>query len=71
MTACACVRETICDGLAEGFRTIAAKEAIGDRVPGAVAWNLFDIDAKFADVHTTEECVNFINVLGRKTISVE
>ena len=71
VTACACVRETICDGLAEGFRTIAAKEAIGDRVPGAVAWNLFDIDAKFADVHTTDECVNFINVLGRKTISVD
>ena len=37
VTACACVRQTICDGIADGFRTIAVKEAIGDRVPGAVA----------------------------------
>ena len=32
----------ICDGLAEGFRTIALRDCIGDRVPGAVAWNLLD-----------------------------
>ena len=71
MTACACVRETICDGLAEGFRTIAAREAIGDRVPGAVAWNLFDIDAKFADVHSTSECVAKINELRSNTVAAE
>jgi N-carbamoylsarcosine amidase len=61
VTACACVRQTLCDGIADGFRTIAVKEAIGDRVPGAVAWNLFDIDAKFADVHTVDECVAYLN----------
>lgn len=55
VTACACVRQTICDGIADGFRTIAAREAIGDRVPGAVAWNLFDIDAKFGDVESTAD----------------
>ncbi|MGB2436737.1 MAG: isochorismatase family protein, partial [Candidatus Puniceispirillales bacterium] len=57
VTATACVRETICDGIADGFRTIAVKECIGDRIPGAVAWNLFDLDAKFADVNTVDECV--------------
>ncbi|MET0676618.1 MAG: isochorismatase family protein [Bradyrhizobium sp.] len=57
VTATACVRTTICDGLAEGFRTIAVRECIGDRVPGAVAWNLYDIDAKFADVVSVDECV--------------
>ena len=64
VTACACVRQTICDGLAEGFRTIAVKECIGDRIPGAVAWNLFDIDAKFADVHTVDSCVEYLNTGG-------
>lgn len=54
VTASACVRETICDGLADGFRPIAVKEAIGDRVPGAVLWNLFDIDAKFGDVESVD-----------------
>jgi nicotinamidase-related amidase len=61
VTATACVRTTICDGLAEGFRTIAVRECIGDRVPGAVAWNLFDIDAKFADVESVDTCVNYLN----------
>jgi Lon protease-like protein len=26
------------------------RECVGDRVAGAVEWNLFDIDAKFGDV---------------------
>lgn len=66
VTATACVRTTICDGLADGFRTIAVRECIGDRVPGAVAWNLYDIDAKFADVHSVEECVGYLNRLGEQ-----
>ena len=61
VTATACVRTTICDGLAEGFRTIAVRECIGDRVPGAVAWNLYDIDAKFADVESVDRCVEYLN----------
>jgi len=60
VTATACVRETICDGLADGFRTIAVKECIGDRIPGAVAWNLFDIDAKFGDVESVDTCVEYL-----------
>lgn len=64
VTACACVRQTVCDGIAEGFRPIAVREAIGDRVPGAVAWNLFDIDAKFGDVKSTEDCIEYITSLG-------
>lgn len=64
VTACACVRQTVCDGLADGFRPIAVRECIGDRVPGAVAWNLFDIDAKFGDVHSVDECVSYIDLLG-------
>ena len=61
VTATACIRTTICDGLADGFRTIAVRECIGDRVPGAVAWNLYDIDAKFADVEPVDTCVNYLN----------
>ncbi|QQP90662.1 isochorismatase family protein [Skermanella sp. TT6] len=66
VTASACVRTTLCDGLAEGFRTIAVRECIGDRVPGAVAWNLFDIDAKFADVESVDRCVQYLDEVGRK-----
>ena len=60
VTASACVRETVCDGLADGFRPIVCKEAVGDRVPGAVLWNLFDIDAKFGDVEPLERCLEMV-----------
>ena len=63
VTATACVRTTICDGLSEGFRTIAVKECIGDRVPGAVAWSLYDIDSKFADVESLDICLDYLNNL--------
>jgi nicotinamidase-related amidase len=66
VTASACVRETICDGLADGFRPIAVKEAIGDRIPGAVLWNLFDIDAKFGDVEPVARCIEYLDRIGRE-----
>lgn len=50
VTACACVRNTVEDAIAEGFRPIVVRECVGDRIIGAVEWNLFDIDAKFGDV---------------------
>ena len=40
--------------IAEGFRPIIVKEAGGDRVPGVVAWNLFDMDSKFGYVEPLE-----------------
>lgn len=60
VTACACVRNTVEDALAEGFRPIAVRECIGDRVPGAVEWNLFDIDAKFGDVEPLETVLDYL-----------
>ncbi|MGM0982138.1 MAG: isochorismatase family protein [Pseudomonadota bacterium] len=67
VTACACVRQTICDGIADGFRPIAVKECIGDRVPGAVAWNLFDIDAKFGDVESVDRCIDYVSTIGHSS----
>jgi N-carbamoylsarcosine amidase len=60
VTACACVRNTIEDALADGFRPIAVRECIGDRIPGAVEWNLFDIDAKFGDVEPLENVLAYM-----------
>ncbi len=64
-TATACVR-TICDRLAEGFRTIAVRERTGDRVPVVVAWNLFDIDATFADVKTVNIFVDYLETVNSR-----
>ncbi|MCZ6605701.1 MAG: isochorismatase family protein, partial [Alphaproteobacteria bacterium] len=59
-TACACVRSSIEDALAEGFRPIAVRECIGDRIPGAVEWSLFDVDAKFGDVELLETVMEYL-----------
>ena len=50
VTMSACVRNSVEDAIADGFRPIVVREAVGDRIAGAVEWNLFDVDAKFGDV---------------------
>ena len=59
-TACACIRHTVEDALTHGFRPIVPREAIGDRIPGAVEANLFDIDAKFGDVEPVDAVLEYL-----------
>jgi nicotinamidase-related amidase len=61
VTMAGCVRHTTEDAIAEGFRPIVVREAVGDRVPGVVEWNLFDIDAKFGDVESVDDVVAYLN----------
>jgi N-carbamoylsarcosine amidase len=63
-TASACVRNTVEDAIAEGFRPIVPRETIGDRIAGAIEWNLFDIDAKFGDVEPVENVVRYLEGLN-------
>ena len=39
---------------------IVVREAVGDRVPGVVEWNLFDIDSKFGDVEPLERVLEYL-----------
>jgi nicotinamidase-related amidase len=66
VTCSACVRNTVEDAIAEGFRPIVVRECVGDRIAGAVEWNLFDIDAKFGDVEPLEAVLKYLqsNRLG-------
>jgi len=63
VTMAGCVRHTTEDAIAEGFRPIVVREAVGDRVPGVVEWNLFDIDAKFGDVEPLERVLGYLEEL--------
>ena len=60
VTASACVRHSVEDAISSGFRPIAVREAVGDRIAGAVEWNLFDIDAKFGDVEPLEAVLEYL-----------
>jgi maleamate amidohydrolase len=65
VTAAGCVRHTVEDAIAEGFRPIVVREAVGDRVPGVVEWNLFDIDAKFGDVEPLSNVLGYLDRLPK------
>jgi nicotinamidase-related amidase len=60
VTMAGCVRHSTEDAIAEGFRPIVVREAVGDRVPGVVEWNLFDIDAKFGDVEPLGRVLEYL-----------
>ena len=59
-TACACVRHTAMDSTGYGFKTLIPEGTIGDRVPGVIEWNLFDIEAKFGDVWPVDKVVEYL-----------
>jgi N-carbamoylsarcosine amidase len=48
---------------AEGFPPIVVREAVGDRVPGVVEWNLFGIDAKFGGIVSVETTLAYLSDL--------
>jgi len=67
VTMAGCTRHTVEDAIAEGFAPIVVREAVGDRVPGVVEWNLFDIDAKFGDVESLDTVVEYLERLELAT----
>jgi nicotinamidase-related amidase len=56
-----CIRATTVDAVSFGYRTIVPSECVGDRAEGPHRWNLFDIDAKYADVEPLSLVLAHIN----------
>ena len=52
-----CVRATVIDAFSENYRVAVAEDGCFDRVEVSHAINLFDIDAKYADVLTVKDIV--------------
>jgi len=52
-----CVRATALDALQYGFRPMVVRDAVADGGPGPQESNLFDLEAKYADVVSLEEAV--------------
>jgi nicotinamidase-related amidase len=57
-TTSGCLRATVTDGASHGLRVILPRECIGDRTREVHEANLFDLDAKNADVLTLREVLN-------------
>jgi nicotinamidase-related amidase len=60
LTTSGCVRATAVDGLQYDYKVVVPAEAVGDRNSDAHQANLFDLNAKYADVLDLEAVLNYI-----------
>lgn len=58
-----CVRATCVDAVSHGFCTAVVAEGCGDRHPGPHEANLFDMNAKYADVVSEADIVAYLGSL--------
>jgi maleamate amidohydrolase len=62
-TTSGCIRATAIDLLQYGYPTLVPRECVGDRAQAPHEANLFDIDAKYADVVSIEEALDYLERL--------
>lgn len=63
LTTSGCVRASCVDAMSHGFRTAVIAQACGDRHPAPHEANLFDMNAKYADVVSEDETLAFFATL--------
>lgn len=66
LTTSGCVRASCVDAMSHGFITSIVREACGDRHEAPHEANLFDMQAKYADVVSEEEIIAHLNGLTRQ-----
>ena len=59
-----CIRATVCDSVSGGFRTIVPEDCVADRAQLSHTVNLFDMDAKYADVVSSAAVVSYLDSLA-------
>ncbi|HWK63096.1 MAG TPA: isochorismatase family protein [Eoetvoesiella sp.] len=62
-TTSGCVRGTAVDAVQNGFRPVVVAEAVGDRSEAAHKQSLFDLQAKYCDVVTLAEALDYLKTL--------
>ncbi len=64
LTTSGCVRASCVDAMSHGFKTAVIADACGDRHPAPHEANLFDMNAKYADVVSEAEAIAFLKGLN-------
>jgi len=64
-TTSGCVRASVVDAVSYNFRTIVARDCVGDRALGPHEANLFDMDQKYADLLDRDEIIRELSALAR------
>jgi maleamate amidohydrolase len=63
-TTSGCVRASAVDACQIGFRPMVVREAVGDRSVAAHEQSLFDLNAKYADVVSLDETLQYLATIG-------
>jgi len=63
-TTSGCVRASAVDAVQNGFRPMVVREAVGDRSAAAHEQSLFDLQAKYADVVSLDETLQYMRNVG-------
>ncbi|WOI58014.1 isochorismatase family protein [Palleronia sp. LCG004] len=63
LTTSGCVRASCVDAMSHGFRTLVVEDACGDRHEDPHRANLFDMNAKYADVIREEAATEYLRSL--------
>ena len=61
LTASGAVRHTVMDAYYRSYNVIVPKTAIADRIPGAIFWNIFDMEMNFAELMSTENVIQLLD----------
>jgi len=69
-TTSGCVRASAVDSVQNGFRPMVVREAVGDRSEAAHEQSLFDLNAKYADVVSLDETLQYLARIGHNSTSV-
>jgi maleamate amidohydrolase len=65
-TTSGCIRATAVDLLQYGFPALVPRECVGDRAQAPHEANLFDIQAKYADVVSLDDALAYLESVGGK-----
>ena len=63
-TTSGCVRASVVDASAHGFRPLVLTDCVGDRAAGPHEASLFDMGQKYADLFTAEEALALLETRG-------
>jgi maleamate amidohydrolase len=61
-----CVRASCVDAISYGFRPMVVREAVGDRHPEVQEANLYDMNAKYADVISEAEATAYLKQIAAR-----
>ena len=67
-TTSGCVRASVVDAMQNNFRTIVARDCVGDRAIGPHEANLFDMGQKYADLMDRDEIIQALSSSNQQSL---